>query len=374
MSRLKVLTIVGTRPEIIRLSRIITRLEKSSSVDHKLLHTGQNYDHELNEIFFKDLELRSPDYFFETKSSSFADTLSKILSQTDKVLDKVLPDAVLILGDTNSALSSIVAKRRKIPIFHLEAGNRCFDERVPEEINRKIVDHISDINLTYSSIAREHLIREGIKSDRVIKVGSPMKEVLNAYSKKINKSKILDKLGLAKQKYFVLSCHREENIDLNFTKVVNIIQSISKHYNMPIVFSVHPRTKKKINDEKITFNPLVKQIKPLGYIDYINLQLNSNLVISDSGTISEEASILNFNAINLRESHERPEAMEDPPLIMSGLNEERVIQSIDSILKTPKSIAKIVKDYAEDDVSIKVERILLSYTDYINRVVWQKES
>ncbi len=374
MSRLKVLTIVGTRPEIIRLSRIITRLENSSSVDHKLLHTGQNYDYELNEIFLKDLELRSPDYFFETKSGSFADTLSKILSQTDKVLEKVLPDAVLILGDTNSALTSIVVKRRKIPIFHLEAGNRCFDQRVPEEINRKIVDHISDINLTYSSIAREHLVREGIKSDRVIKVGSPMKEVLDAYSKKINKSKILDKMGLTKQKYFVLSCHREENIDLNFNKVINVIQTISEHYNMPIIFSVHPRTKKKIIDEKIKFNPLVKQIKPLGYIDYINLQLNSNIVISDSGTISEEASILNFNAINLRESHERPEAMEDPPLIMSGLNEERVIQSIDSILKKPKSIPKIVKDYDEDDVSIKVERIILSYTDYINRVVWLKES
>jgi len=374
MRKLKVLTIVGTRPEIIRLSRIILRLDESDSIDHKLLHTGQNYDHELNEIFFKDLGLRSPDFNLNTKKSSFADTLSEILKQTDKLLDKILPEAIVILGDTNSALSSIVAKRKKIPIFHLEAGNRCFDERVPEEINRKIVDHISDINLTYSSIAREHLIREGIKSDRVIKIGSPMKEVLDAYSKKIAKSIILKKLGLNKYKYFVLSCHREENIELNFKKIVSIINSISTNFKLPIIFSVHPRTKKKIDEENIKFDPLVKLIKPLGYIDYINLQINSSLVISDSGTISEEASILNFKAINLRESHERPEAMENPPLIMSGLVEERVIQAIYSVFNTPKKSDKIISDYDEDNVSIKVERILLSYTDYINRVVWQKES
>jgi len=374
MNQLRVLTIVGTRPEIIRLSRIILRLEISNSIDHKLLHTGQNYDHELNEIFFKDLGLRNPDYLLKTAGSSFADTLSEILKQTDKLLDQIKPQAVIILGDTNSALTSILAKRKKIPIFHLEAGNRCFDERVPEEINRKIVDHISDINLTYSSIAREHLIREGIKSDRIIKIGSPMKEVLNAYSKKIAKSTILNKLGLEKEQYFVLSCHREENIDLNFQKVIKIIDSVSNHYKLPIIFSAHPRTKKKIESKKIKFDPLVKLIKPLGYIDYVNLQMNSSLVISDSGTISEESSILNFNAINLRESHERPEAMENPPLVMSGLNVERVIQSIDSVLETASNTSKLVRDYNEDNVSTKVERILLSYTDYVNRVVWQKES
>ena len=374
MNQLRVLTIVGTRPEIIRLSRIILRLEISNSIDHKLLHTGQNYDHELNEIFFKDLGLRNPDYLLKTAGSSFADTLSEILKQTDKLLDQIKPQAVIILGDTNSALTSILAKRKKIPIFHLEAGNRCFDERVPEEINRKIVDHISDINLTYSSIAREHLIREGIKSDRIIKIGSPMKEVLNAYSKKIAKSTILNKLGLKKEKYFVLSCHREENIDLNFQKVIKIIDSVSNHYKLPIIFSAHPRTKKKIESKKIKFDPLVKLIKPLGYIDYVHLQMNSSLVISDSGTISEESSILNFNAINLRESHERPEAMENPPLVMSGLNVERVIQSIDSVLETASNTPKLVRDYNEDTVSTKVERILLSYTDYVNRVVWQKES
>ena len=374
MNQLRVLTIVGTRPEIIRLSRIILRLEISNSIDHKLLHTGQNYDHELNEIFFNDLGLRNPDYLLKTAGSSFADTLSEILKQTDKLLDQIKPQAVVILGDTNSALTSILAKRKKIPIFHLEAGNRCFDERVPEEINRKIVDHISDINLTYSSIAREHLIREGIKSDRIIKIGSPMKEVLNAYSKKIAKSTILNKLGLKKEKYFVLSCHREENIDLNFQKVIKIIDSVSNHYKLPIIFSAHPRTKKKIESKKIKFDPLVKLIKPLGYIDYVHLQMNSSLVISDSGTISEESSILNFNAINLRESHERPEAMENPPLVMSGLNVERVIQSIDSMLETASNTPKLVRDYNEDNVSTKVERILLSYTDYVNRVVWQKES
>ena len=374
MNQLRVLTIVGTRPEIIRLSRIILRLENSNSVDHKLLHTGQNYDHELSEIFFNDLGLRNPDYLLKTAGTSFADTLSEILKQTDKLLDEIQPQAVVILGDTNSALTSILAKRKKIPIFHLEAGNRCFDERVPEEINRKIVDHISDINLTYSSIAREHLIREGIKSDRIIKIGSPMKEVLNAYSKKIAKSTILNKLGLKKEKYFVLSCHREENIDLNFQKVIKIIDSVSNHYKLPIIFSAHPRTKKKIESKKIKFDPLVKLIKPLGYIDYVHLQMNSSLVISDSGTISEESSILNFNAINLRESHERPEAMENPPLVMSGLNVERVIQSIDSVLETALNNSKLVRDYNEDNVSTKVERILLSYTDYVNRVVWQKES
>lgn len=373
MSKLKVLTIVGTRPEIIRLSRIIVNLNKSKSIEHLLLHTGQNYDHELNQIFFDDLDLKQPDYIFDTKSDSFGITLSKILKQTDGLLDKIKPDAVLILGDTNSALTSIVIKRKKIPIFHMEAGNRCFDQRVPEEINRKIVDHISDINLTYSDIAREHLIQEGIKSDRVIKVGSPMKEVINSYKNKISKSNILSKLKAKKNKYFVLSCHREENIDINFDKIVEIINNISSYYKLPIFFSVHPRTKKKIISSKVDFNPLVKLIEPLGYIDYIKLQMDSLAVISDSGTISEEASILNFNAINLRETHERPEAMENPPLIMTGLNPERVIQALEAII-TSSNKMKVIEDYNEDDVSTKIERIIISYTDYINKFVWLKES
>lgn len=376
MKKLKVLTIVGTRPEIIRLSRIISRLNNSKSIDHKLLHTGQNYDYNLSDIFFKEMDLRYPDFNLKTAGNSFALTISEILKQTDEILAKFLPDSVLILGDTNSSLTAILAKRRKIPIFHLEAGNRCFDQRVPEEINRKIVDHISDINLTYSSIAREHLILEGLMPDRVIKIGSPMKEVLGFYSNKIDNSNILNQLNLNENKYFVLSCHREENIDNinNFEKIVDCVNSIADKYKLPIIFSVHPRTRKKINSLKLNFDNLIKLIDPLGYIDYIKLQQKSLIVISDSGTISEESSILSFNAVNLRESHERPEAMERPPLIMSGLNKERVLQSVSSILDDQDLCPKIVDDYNETDVSSKVERIILSYTDYVNRVVWQKES
>lgn len=376
MKKLKVLTIVGTRPEIIRLSRIISRLNNSKSIDHKLLHTGQNYDYNLSDIFFKEMDLRDPDFNLKTAGNTFALTISEILKQTDEILAKFLPDSVLILGDTNSSLTAILAKRRKIPIFHLEAGNRCFDQRVPEEINRKIVDHISDINLTYSSIAREHLILEGLMPDRTIKIGSPMKEVLGFYSDKIDNSNILNKLNLNEKKYFVLSCHREENIDNinNFQKIVDCVNSIADKYKLPIIFSVHPRTRKKINSLKLNFDNLIKLIDPLGYIDYIKLQQKSLIVISDSGTISEESSILSFNAVNLRESHERPEAMERPPLIMSGLNKERVLQSVSSILDDQDLSPKIVDDYNETDVSSKVERIILSYTDYVNRVVWQKES
>ncbi len=373
MNQLKLLTIVGTRPEIIRLSRIILKLDNSKSIDHKLLHTGQNYDHNLNQIFFDDLGLRPPDFIIESKSDSFGGTLSEILKETEILLEEIKPDAVLILGDTNSALTSIVVKRKKIPIFHMEAGNRCFDQRVPEEINRKIVDHISDINLTYSDIAREHLVREGISSDRIIKVGSPMKEVILSYEDKISKSKILSELKATKNKYLVLSCHREENIDLNFKKIVEIINSVSLYYKLPVFFSVHPRTKKRINSSKFKLDPLVKLIEPLGYSDYIRLQMDSLAVISDSGTISEESSILNFNAINLRETHERPEAMENPPLIMTGLNPKRVIQSLEIVINSSNKIKNIIEDYNEDNVSTKIERIILSYTDYINRFVWQKE-
>lgn len=375
MKQLKVLTIVGTRPEIIRLSRIISRLDVSGSIDHKLLHTGQNYDYSLNEIFISQLGLRNPDFRLNTAGETFGQTISEILKQTDLILDNFMPDAVLILGDTNSSLTSILAKRKKIPIFHLEAGNRSFDQRVPEEINRKIVDHISDINLTYSSIAREHLILEGIKPDRIIKIGSPMKEVLDFYSGQINKSDILNKFKLKKNNFFVLSCHREENLDndRNFTKIIDCINKIVNTYRLPLVFSVHPRTREKLNSLNIKFDSLVKMVDPLGYFDYVNLQKNSLMVISDSGTISEESSILSFNAINLRESHERPEAMESTPLIMSGLNIERLLQSIESILNSPK-VGEKIHDYEQANISIKVERILISYTDYINRVVWQKES
>ena len=375
MKQLRVLTIVGTRPEIIRLSRIISRLNMSESIDHRLLHTGQNYDFTLNEIFFEQLGIRKPDYSLDTSANTFGQTLSEILKQTDIILQQESPDAIIILGDTNSSLTSILAKRRKIPIFHIEAGNRCFDQRVPEEINRKIVDHISDINLTYSSIAREHLILEGIKPDRIIKIGSPMKEVLDFYSKEIEESKVLNKFKLNKKKFFVLSCHREENIDneKNLKNIVNSVNAIADKYKLPIIFSTHPRTRKKINELKLKFNELVIFNDPLGYFDYINLQKNSLLVISDSGTISEESSMLSFDAINLRESHERPEAMEQTPLIMSGLTTERVLQSISSILNNSKTNSSLVDGYNEKNVSSKVERILLSYTDYINRVVWQKE-
>ena len=377
--KLKVVTIVGTRPEIIRLSAIINRLNNSDYIDHYLIHTGQNYDMNLNTVFFKDLNIKKPDYYLDAAEDSPSSTIGKILVSIDPILDEIKPQAVLVLGDTNSALSVIAAKKKKIPIFHYEAGNRCFDSRVPEETNRKIIDHISDINLTYSEIAREHLINEGVNSDRVIKVGSPMYEVIQNSLKSINSSKILEKLKLKKNKYFVVSCHREENIDniKNFNKLFDSLNTIAEKYSLPVIFSTHPRTQKLIEKRKPEMDPLILNTQPLGFNDYIKLQTNSLAVLSDSGTISEESSILNFRALNIREAHERPEAMEEASVILSGLNTDRIIQALESIRSqhvNDKRNILIPSDYCVPNVSTKVERILLSYVDYVNRVVWQKES
>ena len=374
MKKIKVLTVIGTRPEIIRLSRVIPKLDEFTS--HTLVHTGQNYDYELNEIFFKDLELRAPDYFLKASDKNASKTISKILYKFDETLEKVSPDAVVVLGDTNSSLSVLAAKKRKIPIFHLEAGNRCFDFRVPEEINRKIVDHISDINLTYSAIAREYLLNEGFAPDRIINVGSPMKEVLNFYKDKIFSSQILEKLKLKEGQFFLVSSHREENIDpdINFKSFINLLNNLSKKYKKRIIVSTHPRTKKRIknSDEKVEEN--ISFLKPLSFSDYVKLQISAKAVLSDSGTISEESSILNFPALNIRESHERPEAMEESSLIMNGLNSEFIFNSLKTLeLQKKKKIKfNIVNDYSSDNVSDKVLRIVLSYTDYVNRKVWNK--
>ena len=373
MEKLKVLTIVGTRPEIIRLSSIIKKFE--NIFDHKLVHTGQNYDFELNEIFFKDLQLNQPDYYLDAADKSGTKTIGNVIRLIDDVLEKENPDAVLILGDTNSCLSVIAAKNRKIPTFHFEAGNRCFDMRVPEEINRKIVDHTADVNLTYSSIAREYLLREGLSPDLVIKVGSPMKEVLNDNSKKIDQSKILTQLKLKTNNYFVVSAHRQENIEseINFNKILSIISQVESHFELPIIVSTHPRTRKKLESSSNNFSNNVNFLKPLSFSDYIKLQKESKLVLSDSGTINEEASILQFNAINLRESYERPESAEEGTTILTGLSLDRVFQGINLFENINKSKVKsIVKDYDVDNVSEKVANIILSYTDYINRVVWKK--
>tara|TARA_B100000579_G_scaffold397907_1_gene377804 strand:+ start:378 stop:1526 length:1149 start_codon:yes stop_codon:yes gene_type:complete len=377
--KLKIATIVGTRPEIIRLSSIINRLNKSKYIDHSLIHTGQNYDKNLNDIFFKDLEIKKPDYYLDAAKDTPSKTIGEILIKIEPVLNKIQPDAVLVLGDTNSCLSVIAAKKKKIPVFHFEAGNRCFDMRVPEETNRRIVDHISDINLTYSDIAREHLIKEGLDSDRIIKVGSPMFEVIKKHKSKITKSKILNKLKLKKQKYILVSCHREENVDnlKNFKKLIQTLNHLAETYKFPIIFSAHPRTKKIIEKRKPKLNNLIKLINPQGFIDYNNLQINSFVVLSDSGTISEESSILNFRALNIRESHERPEAMEESSVILTGLDYKRVIQGIGSVKNQEtgnKRNISLVSDYNIPNVSIKVERIILSYINYVNRVVWQKES
>ena len=373
MEKLKVLTVVGTRPEIIRLSSIIKKFE--SIFDHKLVHTGQNYDFELNEIFFKDLQLTQPDYYLDAADKSGTKTIGNVIRLIDEVLEKENPDAVMILGDTNSCLSVIAAKNRKIPTFHFEAGNRCFDMRVPEEINRKIVDHTADVNLTYSSIAREYLLREGLPPDLVIKVGSPMKEVLNDNSKKIEQSKILTQLKLKTSNYFVVSAHRQENIEseINFNKILSIISEVESHFELPIIVSTHPRTRKKLESSSNNFSKNVNFLKPLSFSDYIKLQKESKLVLSDSGTINEEASILQFNAINLRESYERPESAEEGTTILTGLSLDRVFQGINLFENINKSKVKsIVKDYDVDNVSEKVANIILSYTDYINRVVWKK--
>lgn len=379
IKRVKILTILGTRPEIIRLSRIISRLEESNSIDHTLVHTGQNYDYNLNEVFFEDLEIRKPDYFLDSASDSPSGTIGNILIKIDEILEKISPDAVLVLGDTNSCLAVISAKKKKIPIFHYEAGNRCFDQRVPEEINRKIVDHISDINLTYSSLAKNHLINEGINSDRIINIGSPMYEVLNFYSKRINSSKILSNLKLDKDSYFLVSSHREENVDnkINFSKLISSLNTISEIYSLPIIFPIHPRTKKILDKSDIEVTSNINFINPTNFSDYINLQMNAKVVLSDSGTIFEESSILNFRALNIRESHERPEAIEESSVIITGLNIERILQGI-KILEYQSVGSKrninLVKDYCIPNISNKVERIIISYIDYVNRVVWQKES
>ena len=377
MRKLKVITVLGTRPEIIRLSRIIAELERYC--DHLLVHTGQNYDYELNQIFFKDLNIKKPDYFLNSakKSSSPAETIGSLISSFDHVLSKTKPDAVLILGDTNSCLSVIPAKRRKIPTFHMEAGNRCFDQRVPEEINRRIIDHTADINLTYSSIAREYLLREGLPPDQIIKTGSPMFEVLNYYLPKIKSSNIQKSLKVKKNKYFVISAHREENIETNknFKKLANIINMLAEDYKLDVLVSTHPRTQSRIKQTKINFHPLVNLLKPLGFHDYVNLQLSAKSVLSDSGTINEESSILNFPALNLREAHERPEAMEEASVMMTGLEIDRVKQGLlilDSQKRNPKRNFFIVSDYQSPNVSQKIVRIIHSYTDYVNRVVWKK--
>lgn len=376
MRTLKVMTVVGTRPEIIRLSRVLAALDSSPSIEHTLVHTGQNYDYELNAIFFEELELRRPNYFLEAAGDSPSKTIGQIIIKIDEVLERVKPDAFLVLGDTNSCLCAIPAKKKHIPIFHMEAGNRCFDQRVPEETNRKIVDHISDINLTYSSIAREYLLREGLSPDRVIKTGSPMFEVLNYYSHSIRASQILKKLSLKKSQYFVVSCHREENVNVhsNFSNLLKVLNTIAETYKLPIIFSTHPRTRKMIDKTKEETHPMIKFLKPLGFFDYNALQLNALAVLSDSGTISEEASILGFDAINIREAHERPEAMEEGTVIMSGLNNDRILQAL-SHIKVSKQIkqkARIVQDYTSPDVSNKVVKIIISYTDYIKRLVWSE--
>lgn len=372
MKKLKVMTVVGTRPEIIRLSAVINKLEQSNAIDHILVHTGQNYDYELNEIFFKDFEIKKPDYFLHAAATTAMQTIGNMLNKIDSVLEEVNPDAFLVLGDTNSCLCAIAAKRKHIPIFHMEAGNRCFDQRVPEETNRKIVDHVADINLTYSDIAREYLLREGFPADRIIKTGSPMFEVLNSKGSDIESSNILHRLGLEEQEYFVISAHREENIntEANFMTLVDTLQALAETYGKPVVFSTHPRTQRMIEEKEIVFHPLIKTIKPVGFTDYIKLQIDARAVLSDSGTISEEASVLGFKALNIRQAHERPEAMEEGAVMMVGLGKERVMQGLKVLEMQQKDTLKLVEDYRMPNVSDKVLRIILSYTDYVKRIVW----
>ena len=374
MKKLKVMTVVGTRPEIIRLSAVINKLDESEAIEHILVHTGQNYDYELNEVFFNDFNLKKPDYFLNAATGTAVETIGNILVKIDPILEEVKPDAFLVLGDTNSCLCAIAAKRRHIPIFHMEAGNRCFDQRVPEETNRKIVDHTADINLTYSDIAREYLLKEGLPADRVIKTGSPMFEVLNSRKDDIEKSDVLERLGLETDKYFVVSAHREENIssEQNFMDLVDSLNTIAKKYQMPLIVSTHPRTRKMIESKGIEFNPLVKTMKPLGFNDYVKLQKYAKAVLSDSGTISEESSILGFRALNIRQAHERPEAMEEASVMMVGLKKERILQGLEVLETQEKGALRLVADYSMPNVSDKVLRIILSYTDYINRVVWGK--
>lgn len=378
MKKLKVMTVVGTRPEIIRLSRVLDALDASEAVEHIIVHTGQNYDYELNQIFFEDLGLRKPDYFLEAAGKTATETVGNILIKIDPLLEELKPDAFLVLGDTNSCLCAIPAKKRHIPIFHMEAGNRCFDQRVPEETNRKIVDHTSDINLTYSDIAREYLLREGLPADRIIKTGSPMFEVLNHYLPQIEASNVLNKLNLEEGKFFVVSSHREENInsDKNFRGLMTSLNAIAEKYQYPIIVSTHPRTQNMIDKMQIEMRSEIKFLKPLGFHDYNALQKRAYAVLSDSGTISEESSILNFRALNIRQAHERPEAMEEASVMMVGLSPERILQGLTQVLQqnvgTERNF-RPVSDYSMPNVSEKVVRIIISYTDYIKRTVWSEE-
>lgn len=375
MKKLKLMTVVGTRPEIIRLSRVMAACDQY--FDHVLVHTGQNYDYELNEIFFTDLGIRKPDHFLNAAGGTGAETIGNVIITVDKILDEVQPEALLVLGDTNSCMAVLPAKRRKIPTFHMEAGNRCFDMRVPEEINRRIVDHTADINLTYSTIARDYLLAEGLPADLVIKTGSPMFEVLNHYKAKIEASDVLERLGLKEQQYFIVSAHREENInsDQNFLDLVEMLNAVAEKYQFPVIVSTHPRTRKRIEQLNIEFHPLVQLLKPLGFSDYNKLQLSAKAALSDSGTINEESSILNFPALNLRQAHERPEGMEEAAVMMVGLTAERILQGLEileSQARGEERLLRLVADYSMPNVSDKVVRIIMSYTDYVNRVVWKK--
>jgi UDP-N-acetylglucosamine 2-epimerase len=372
---LKVMTVVGTRPEIIRLSRTIEKLDRHCS--HLLVHTGQNYDYELNEVFFGELGIRRPDAFLEAAGANAAETIGKVIIAADRVIQEHQPDALLLLGDTNSALAAVAAKRRKVPIFHMEAGNRCFDFRVPEEINRRIVDHIADINLTYSQIARDYLLREGLPPDQVICTGSPMREVLDHYRAGIDASDVLSRLGLEAGRYFVVSSHREENVDSpdNLQRLLAVLDMLAQRHVVPVIVSTHPRTRKRLESLGVTVHPLVQFCKPFGFLDYVHLQSRAQAVLSDSGTITEESSILNFPALNLREVHERPEGFEEAAVMMVGLDVERVIQGLAILAEQPRGEERrlqMVRDYAPDNVSDKVLRIITSYTDYVNRVVWKK--
>lgn len=375
MKKLKVVTVVGTRPEIIRLSRVMSALDEHC--EHILVHTGQNYDYELNEIFFQDLGIRKPDHFLNAAGATGAETIGNVIITVDRVLAEIAPEALLVLGDTNSCMAVLPAKRRKIPTFHMEAGNRCFDMRVPEEINRRIVDHTADINLTYSTIARDYLLREGLPADRVIKTGSPMFEVLNHYRDGIEASDVLSRLGLEKGQFFVVSAHREENIDSekNFLKLVKVLNTVAAQFDLPVIVSTHPRTQKRVDAVGVSFHPNVRLLKPLGFKDYNKLQMEAKAVLSDSGTISEEASILNFPALNIREAHERPEGMEEAAAMMVGLEVDRVLQGLsilDSQARGDERSLRLVADYSMPNVSDKVVRILHSYTDYVNRTVWKR--
>jgi len=375
MKKLKIVTVVGTRPEIIRLACVIKKLDEHC--EHILIHTGQNYDYELNEIFFDDLGIRKPDYFLDAAGVTGAETIGNVIIKVDKVLEEIQPEAMLVLGDTNSCMALLPAKRRKIPTFHMEAGNRCFDQRVPEEINRRLVDHMADINLTYSSIARDYLLSEGLPADMIIKTGSPMFEVLNAYRDGIDSSDVLTRLGVKEYEFFVVSAHREENVDSdkNFLNLMESLSAIAEIYQMPIIVSTHPRTQKRIDEMKVELNPMIQLLKPLGFKDYNKLQISAKAVLSDSGTINEESSILNFPALNIREAHERPEGMEEAVVILTGLQKERIMQSLSIIDKQPRGEQRLIRqvdDYSMPNVSDKVVRIIHSYTDYVNRVVWKK--